>query len=84
MYTAEQNGVTKEGTVVVRVEAVNDPPAFRRGADVTVDEDSGAYSAPWASEIGAGPGERQSLKFAAGKPSGPGTVQRRAGDLGHG
>ena len=71
VYTAERNGVTKEGTVVVRVEAVNDPPAFRRGADVTVDEDSGAYSASWASEIGAGPGERQSLKFAAGKPSHP-------------
>lgn len=32
----------------------NDPPSFTAGGDVTVDEDSGPYSAPWATAISAG------------------------------
>jgi hypothetical protein len=44
---------------------VNDPPSFTRGnATVSVAEDSGAYSAAWATNISAGPGESQPLAFA--------------------
>ncbi|PKQ19728.1 MAG: hypothetical protein CVT66_08460, partial [Actinobacteria bacterium HGW-Actinobacteria-6] len=44
-------------TVTITVDAVNDAPSFTSGADVTVDEDSGAYSAAWASAISAGPAD---------------------------
>jgi VCBS repeat-containing protein len=52
-------------TVTVTVTAVNDAPSFTPGDDVTVDEDSGAYSAPWATAISAGPPNEsaQSLNF---------------------
>jgi hypothetical protein len=36
---------------------VNNAPVFTRGADVTVLEDSGAFSTPWATGISAGPNE---------------------------
>jgi hypothetical protein len=40
------------------VVAINDAPTFDPGAaQVSVGEDSGAYSAPWATNISAGPGE---------------------------
>ena len=42
-------------TFVVTVTDVNDPPSFTKGADVTVNEDSGAYSAAWATAISPGP-----------------------------
>jgi Big-like domain-containing protein/hemolysin type calcium-binding protein len=71
-YTASRDGDTAAGLVTVTVEAVDDPPAFTRGVEVTVDEDSGAYRAAWASGIGAGPAERQSVRFAVGEPSNPG------------
>ncbi|MDO8964021.1 MAG: Ig-like domain-containing protein [Coriobacteriia bacterium] len=41
-------------TVTITVDPVNDAPVFTKGADITVDEDSGAYSAAWATSIGAG------------------------------
>jgi hypothetical protein len=45
--------------------AVNDPPTLNRGnATVTVTEDFGAYSAAWATNISAGPGESEPLAFA--------------------
>ncbi|MBT8215353.1 MAG: tandem-95 repeat protein, partial [Acidimicrobiia bacterium] len=42
-------------TVFITVDAVNDAPSFTGGGNVTVNEDSGAYSAPWASAISPGP-----------------------------
>src|SRR5207248_3325678 len=35
-------------TMTVNVTSVNDAPSFTSGGDVTVNEDSGAYSATWA------------------------------------
>lgn len=43
-------------TVTITISAVNDPPVFTAGANVTVNEDSGAYSQPWATGVGAGGG----------------------------
>ncbi len=38
------------------VAQVDDPPTFDPGAaEVVVDEDSGAYSQPWATNVSAGP-----------------------------
>lgn len=52
---ARSGGLTDTATVTVTVEPVNDEPAFSKGADVTVDEDSGSYSeAAWATDIYAG------------------------------
>ena len=50
-------GVDASGfrTFTIGVEAVNDPPQFVPGGVVTVDEDSGPYNEPWASEVGPGP-----------------------------
>ena len=49
----------------ITVNAVNDAPSFTKGADETVNEDSGAHSvANWASAISAGPNESsQTLDF---------------------
>jgi hypothetical protein len=49
------------------VRAINDEPSFTPGADVTVDEDSGAYSSGWATAISAGPADEssQALTFHA-------------------
>ena len=44
-------------TFTINVAAVNDAPSFVAGGDVTVNEDSGPYSAPWATGISAGPNE---------------------------
>ena len=50
-------------TSSISVTAVNDEPSFTGGGNVTVKEDSGAYSAPWTSAISAGPGESQNVTF---------------------
>jgi VCBS repeat-containing protein len=42
-------------TVNVTINPVNDEPSFTAGGNVTVNEDSGAYSAAWATGISAGP-----------------------------
>ncbi|HEX6095153.1 MAG TPA: Ig-like domain-containing protein [Thermoanaerobaculia bacterium] len=63
--TAHDNGGTANGGVdtsvpqssSITITAVNDEPSFTAGGDVTVNEDSGAYSAAWASAISAGPNE---------------------------
>ena len=49
----------------ITVNAVNDAPSFTAGDDVTVNEDSGGYSAAWASDISAGPANEsgQSVSF---------------------
>ena len=49
----------------ITVNAVNDAPSFAGGGDVTVNEDSGPYAAPWASAISAGPNESgQTVAFS--------------------
>ncbi|MGZ5431563.1 MAG: tandem-95 repeat protein [Thermoanaerobaculia bacterium] len=69
---AQDNGGTANGgndtsaaqTSTINVNAVNDPPSFTAGGNVTVNEDSGAYSAAWASAISAGPNEgSQTVSF---------------------
>src|SRR5262249_12451034 len=42
-------------TVTINVTSPNHAPSFTKGPNVTVLEDSGAYSAGWASSISAGP-----------------------------
>ena len=44
-------------TFTITVDAINDPPTFDPGADVTVAEDSGAYDEPWATNISPGPAD---------------------------
>jgi hypothetical protein len=52
---------------------VNSAPVFTPGADVTVNEDSGAYSAAWATGIDDGdPGVTQTLNFVVQSNSNPG------------
>jgi hypothetical protein len=74
--TLSDNGGTANGgvdtsasqTFTITVTAVNDIPSFTKGADVTVNEDSGAYSATaWATAISAGPADEssQTLTFTA-------------------
>jgi len=49
---------------IITVDPVNDAPLFAPGGDVTVNEDSGAYAAPWATAISAGPNEgTQTVNF---------------------
>ena len=54
-------------TFTITIGAVNDPPSFTKGADVTVLEDSGNQTvANWASDISAGPNEAtQTVSFTA-------------------
>ncbi|HWS90884.1 MAG TPA: Ig-like domain-containing protein [Pyrinomonadaceae bacterium] len=71
-YTVTDNGTTNgssdpksaNGTVTFDVNCVNDAPSFTPGANVSVAEDSGAYSAGWATAISPGPGESgQTVSF---------------------
>jgi uncharacterized repeat protein (TIGR01451 family) len=50
----------------ITVNPVNDAPTFTPGGAVTVNEDSGAYSAPWATAISPGPADEaaQTVAFA--------------------
>jgi hypothetical protein len=59
-------GLTASDTFVLTVVAVNDAPSFTKGADVTVLEDSAAYSAVWATAISSGPPDEatQTLTFS--------------------
>ncbi len=61
-----QDTSTPDQSFVINVTAVNDPPSFTKGADVTVAEDSGAYSgAAWATAISPGPSDEsgQTVSF---------------------
>ncbi|HEY2322159.1 MAG TPA: tandem-95 repeat protein [Thermoanaerobaculia bacterium] len=70
---AHDNGGTANGgvdtspsqTFTITIVAVNDPPSFTSGGNVTVNEDSGAYSAAWATAISPGPADEsgQSVTF---------------------
>lgn len=77
--TLFDNGGTANGgddtsptqTFVITVDSVNDEPSFTAGGDVTVNEDSGAYSATWATAISAGPNEGgQTLTFVVTNDNG--------------
>jgi len=46
---------SNEATVTITVNPVNDPPSFSPGSDVAVNEDSGNYLQPWASNMSPGP-----------------------------
>lgn len=51
-------------TVTVTVTPVNDPPSFSAGTSVTVDQNVGAYSQTWATNVLAGPGgETETVTF---------------------
>ncbi|MBN2822796.1 MAG: cell wall-binding repeat-containing protein, partial [Coriobacteriia bacterium] len=52
-------------TVTIEAAPANDTPSFTGAGDVTVDKDSGPYSATWASAISAGPANEsgQALSF---------------------
>src|SRR5690606_16006124 len=43
-------------TFAINVTPINDAPVFTAGPTVTVNEDSGAYSKPWATSIAAAAG----------------------------
>src|SRR5207249_6962286 len=59
--TATDNGTppasSPSQTFTITVTPVNDVPSFTAGPNVTVNEDSGAYSQPWATAISPGPNE---------------------------
>jgi hypothetical protein len=57
---SDNNGGTDTATVSITVIPVNDAPSFIAGGDVTVNEDSGVYSATWATAISAGPADEAS------------------------
>lgn len=61
-------------TVGITVNPVNDAPSFTSGGNVTVAEDSGAYSAGWATAMSAGPPDEsgQSLTFMVTGNTNPG------------
>ena len=63
-YTAGFNASAPQ-TFTLTVSAVNDAPSFAAGGNVTVLEDSGAYTAAWATGVSAGPANEagQTLAF---------------------
>lgn len=73
-YTiSDGQGGTDTATVNVTVNAVNDAPSFTSGGNVTVAEDSGAYSAAWATNISAGAANEsgQALTFTVTNNTNP-------------
>ncbi|TWU66701.1 tandem-95 repeat protein [Crateriforma conspicua] len=58
-------------TFTITVNPVNDPPTYTPGTDVTVDEDSGAYNEPWATDISPGPADEssQTVSFVVETPT---------------
>jgi Bacterial Ig domain len=59
------NGGEDTATVSITVSPVNDPPSFTAGGNVTVNENSGAYDATWATSISPGPADEagQTVSF---------------------
>jgi len=58
-FTYKANDSSADSTVAtvsITINAVNDAPSFTSGGNVTVAEDSGSYSAAWASALSTGPG----------------------------
>jgi hypothetical protein len=54
----------------INLTPVNDPPVFTGGASVTVNEDSGAYAAAWATGVAGGPSDElgQAVTFSVTTP----------------
>ncbi|CAN5787704.1 hypothetical protein BH23CHL8_BH23CHL8_24570 [soil metagenome] len=64
-YRANDGDVNSNtATVTVTVNAVNDAPSFTKGANVTVNEDSGAYS-----QAGGRPASRRARRTSRDRPS---------------
>ncbi|QDV42646.1 hypothetical protein Enr13x_24950 [Stieleria neptunia] len=62
---------TAPRTFTLRVNAINDRPTFDRADNpITVNEDSGPYSQPWASNISPGPSDEssQTVRFEVSTP----------------
>ena len=56
VYHAEAGGEASDpATVRLWVAPVNDAPSFTPGPTVIVDQDSGAYSGAWATDVSPGP-----------------------------
>lgn len=55
LQARNSDGNSTTRTLSVNLTDVNDPPTFTAGSAVTVLEDSGAYSAAWATAISSGP-----------------------------
>ncbi len=51
----DSGGLSVDAAFQVEVLSVNDAPSFTSGGNVSVPEDSPAYSAPWATNISVGP-----------------------------
>ena len=49
--------LTDSGSFTVTVNGVNDAPSFTPGSNVSVDEDSGSTSVPWATNVLKGPAD---------------------------
>ncbi|HET7712503.1 MAG TPA: Ig-like domain-containing protein, partial [Thermoanaerobaculia bacterium] len=65
VYAASDGTSSSQATVTLTITAVNDSPSFTGTGNVTVNEDSGAYSQSWTSSISGGPAdEPQSVTFA--------------------
>ena len=65
VYTYDRS-VTAAQTFNIAVSAVNDPPIFSKGPDMTVNEDAGSQTiAGWSLGISAGPSDEsnQALSF---------------------
>jgi type IV pilus assembly protein PilY1 len=74
-YTAFDDGGPDTAVVTITVEAVNDPPSFTKGPDVTVLEDAGPQMfAGWAINLSPGPANEsdQTLTFIVTNNSNPG------------
>ncbi|TWT69332.1 tandem-95 repeat protein [Crateriforma conspicua] len=58
-------------TFTITVNPINDPPTYTPGTDVTVNEDSGAYNEPWATDISPGPADEssQTVSFVVETPT---------------
>ena len=56
-------GLTDTAVLTINVQDVNDAPSFTAGPAVAVNEDSGAYSASWATAIDDGDPGNQTLTF---------------------
>ncbi|TWU41719.1 tandem-95 repeat protein [Novipirellula artificiosorum] len=70
--TIGDDAIGETKTFVVTVRSVNDVPTFSPGNDVIVSEDSGPYSAEWATMISPGPADEQlqTLVFNVNMPEG--------------
>ena len=65
-YEAFDGAAATSATVTITITAVNDPPSFTSGGDVSASAAGGPQSQAWATNISDGPGESgQTLTFDA-------------------